>query len=51
MDFILGLPNILRNFLDIFVKMLSDSEKSLNKVDVSLAIAQGTDMVDNEARA
>ena len=31
--------------------MLSDSEQTLNKVDVSLAIAEGTDMVTNEVRA
>ena len=34
MDFILGLPDILRNFLDIFVKMLRDTERTLNEVDI-----------------
>ena len=31
--------------------MLRDSEKILNEVDVSLAIAEGTDLVENEVRA
>ena len=40
MDFILGLPDILRNFLDTFVKMLRDAEKTLEEVDVSMALTE-----------
>ena len=62
MDFILGLPDKLRNFLYIFVKMLRDTERTLNEVDVSLVLSEGkqseagieasvnTDMQANEVR-
>ena len=40
MDFILGLPGILRNFLDIFVKKLRDAEKTFEEVDMSMALTE-----------
>ena len=58
MNFILGLPDILRNFLDIFVKILRDTERTLSQVDVSMALTEAdqteapttTDMRENEVR-
>ena len=63
MDFILGLPDILRNFLDVFFKMLRDREKTLSREDVAMALTEGdqaaasaeacmsTDMQENEVKA
>ena len=62
-DFILGLLDILRNFLDIFVKMLKDFDRPLNGVDTSLVQIKdkqvadtarapvNTDMQENEFRS
>ena len=59
----MGLPDILRNFFDIFVKMSRDTEKTLNEVDISLVLTKGkqaaaaaeapvnTDMQENEVRS
>ena len=41
MDFILGLPDILRNILDIFVKMLRDTERIMDEVVASLVLNEG----------
>ena len=41
MGFILGLPDMLRNFLDIFVKMSRETERTLSQVDVSMALTEG----------
>ena len=63
MNLILGLPDILRNFLDIFVKMLRDTERTLDEVDTSLVLTEGkqvaaaveasvnTDMQENKVRS
>ena len=37
MDFILGLPYVPRIFLNVFVAMLKDAEKIIDRVDVALA--------------
>ena len=63
MDFIMGLPDILCNFLDRFVKILRDIKRTLNKVDISLVITKSkqvaavakagvnTDMQENKFRS
>ena len=63
MDFILGLLDILRNFLDIVVKMLRNTERTLSQVDISMALTEGnqaaasaetsvnTDMQENKVRS
>ena len=40
MGFFLGLPDILRNFLDIFVNMLIDAEQTLEEVNISMALTE-----------
>ena len=37
MDFILGSPDVLRNFFSVFAAILRDAEKIPNNVDVTLA--------------
>ena len=58
MDFILGLPDIIRNFMVIFVKMLRDTARTLSQVDVSMTLSKGdqteapmsTDMRENKVK-
>ena len=37
MNIILGLPDVLRNFLDAFVAMLRDAGKILDSIEIALA--------------
>ena len=34
LDFILGLPDVLKNFLPMFVEMLNDAQKSVSTMQV-----------------